>query len=50
MRSTYLRSLLRKFTVHRYIQHHPLVLYADNEDPDQTAHSRSLISAIAVRV
>ena len=31
-------NLIRTFAVHRYILQYPIILQADSEGPDQTAH------------
>ena len=43
-------SLIRAFTLHKYILLCLMILLADSEGPDQTARMRSLIWAIAVRI
>ena len=44
------QSLIRAFALHRYILQYLMIMWADSESPDQTAHLRSLIWAFAIRI
>ena len=42
------QSLIRAFALHWIFLQYLMILFADSEGPDQTAHPRSLINAFAV--
>ena len=44
------QSIIRAFALYSYILLYPLILLADSEGPDQTAHPRSLIRAFTIRI
>ena len=43
------QSIIRAFAIHSYIQFYSMILTADSEGSDQTAHPRSLIWVFPVR-